>query len=254
MSSSFSETVQLIVSAGASMNTQNNVGNTAIMEYMKYIYDDLHYGVVEIVIPYYESIAYLIHHGADLWIRNNEGRDAMDILMLYRIRDYHPIVAELIDMWKQHYQNTDLMFMARYGHYFDTRYIKNVDAQNIDGLTALMHALQIPNEHTIRTIEKLIDVGSNVALGDILGRTLLHHAILNRVSADVLKAMLAYPHISNLVNVVDNNGSTPIHCSSTSDTVEILMSVPGIDLNIVDKHGKSAREIATSRLNNEIIL
>ena len=127
----------------------------------------------------------------------------------------------------------------------------SVNEQDVDGLTPLMLAVSMPENHE-NLIELLLDNNADVNLVDSSGRSALHIASLKGQSKNVnaLKCKtLNY-------NLQDNNGATALHLAAAFDqfeTAEFLVKDINVDVFIEDKQGRTALQIAKFRNITSII-
>lgn len=120
----------------------------------------------------------------------------------------------------------------------------DVNAQNTEGLSALMLAYEIETDKQIQfedVIERLVQAGANLELDDVNGETVLSYAVRRAANYDGihwLELLFAGPTPPN-VNHRSESGSTPLHDAvrvNYPEGVDFLLE-KGADPNIANNEG-----------------
>jgi len=162
----------------------------------------------------------------------------------------------LLDAIKNHSIN-------RVKQMLNERYIINVDMQDCNGQTPLIHAISLT--YTIKEspwershnhpeiVQMLLDKGANPNLPDKFGKTALHHAVSIRPKPKVINMLLEK---GANINLQCKSGWTALHIAaqgSKSKIVEILLQ-NGADPNLQDRYGRTALDlVGTYPESNKII-
>ncbi|TFK26020.1 ankyrin [Coprinopsis marcescibilis] len=125
----------------------------------------------------------------------------------------------------------------------------DVDMQDEEGVTLLMHAVQ---EGNVQFARMLVDAGCNVNVADFRGITALLHAwqleesdILNLFELDKMD-----------VNASNKNGETALICMSQwgfGKVVRALVDLKDIQVNLADRTGRTALMVASIEGVTEIV-
>jgi ankyrin repeat protein len=126
----------------------------------------------------------------------------------------------------------------------------DANARSKDGSTPLQFAAAVGNSETVSA---LLKQGARVDEGDNHGYTALHLAAAESDYLDTVKVLLAN-HAT--VNIENDEGETPLHLAVVSEDPDIvkalLSSGRGVDVDIKDKQGRTALDIANEDKCTEI--
>lgn len=146
--------VKLLIENGADVNTQNILGNTALIMSCKTRYDNC--GIIEL----------LLNNGADIMIQNKNDETALmvasNLEKLKLLLNYYCEINKLVD---NNGKNSirEQQFMKEYF----------INLQNIQGKNALM----LNSDDNYDAVKLLLNNGANIYLQDIYGNTALTNAI-----------------------------------------------------------------------------
>ncbi|BBN00323.1 hypothetical protein MPTK1_1g28160 [Marchantia polymorpha subsp. ruderalis] len=88
------------------------------------------------------------------------------------------------------------------------------------------------------------------------GVTLMHMITYTGYDqTSLLKCVLAFPQMEELINADDNDGRTPLHyaiLAGQSSSVQLLIDMPKLRLNKADKEGRSPIELAVKTRHTDI--
>jgi uncharacterized protein len=129
-----------------------------------------------------------------------------------------------------------------------------VNAQDIDGQTALMEAIKY-GQGTIAQL--LLDHGADPRLKDRFGHTPLFMAVdLGQVvTVRLLLESSTTVHDEDLVNIKETtHGHTPLHVAASHgyESIVQLLCDKGADRHLTDKYGTTAVQMATARGHRRI--
>ncbi|APR98290.1 ankyrin repeat domain-containing protein [Wolbachia endosymbiont of Folsomia candida] len=215
------EAVDLLLKAGADPNIRDGNGKSAIECVIDSAYRD--YTNIK---DYVYIIELLVNAGADPNARGQNGKSAIECVIDSAHEDwaniyYYPYIIESLikagaDPNAQSFGKTVLELV-----------IDATDYSNKD--------------QCIKVAKLLIKKGADVNLRDeLFGRTLLHHAAANGREniVELLLQSTEDKQRTQLLNVQDDNGNTPLHCAvenaGYSNVVELLLA-HGADYKIVNK-------------------
>lgn len=130
----------------------------------------------------------------------------------------------------------------------------NINIQNNDGSTVLMHFSKYCNNILSKFIVKLLlskDVGANINIQDNRGKTALFHAIANNnsiISRNIIKLLISSEvGGSSCVNTRDCDDYTPLMYSiryynniKDEEIIELILSKNTIDINLLCEKGYTA--------------
>jgi ankyrin repeat protein len=108
------------------------------------------------------------------------------------------------------------------------------------GNTAL-HALATKQIQNIHSVEALIEAGAALNEKDARGRTALHHMAKSGWIDGCASILNAAPRLSEVINVQDNDGKTPLLLASENedlDALVCLLMAHGADPRITDNEGR----------------
>ncbi|KAH6903976.1 hypothetical protein BKA70DRAFT_1403752 [Coprinopsis sp. MPI-PUGE-AT-0042] len=130
----------------------------------------------------------------------------------------------------------------------------DINAVDEDGMTALIHAVQMGQTEAAKILLGLPGIDVNAADREFKGWTALIHAAWEG-QTEVVKLLLGVPGIC--INAVDEAGcSALIHAvrEGSTEVVKLLLKAPGIDVNAASNlDGHTALSLAMRRGHREIV-
>ena len=149
-------------------------------------------------------------------------------------------------------------------------YIYKMTVTSILPLEIIIDRLLDPKEKTDKEIlesmvKKFLDYGSNIKFVDLENLEKKHPDIANRLKkyADLIKNI----NDNNItdstiidqdnINAVGENGDTALHCAvkkGDNDLIKKLLFIEGININIRNKEGKTAKELIRGKASIPIII
>jgi ankyrin repeat protein len=260
--------VQVLLSAGANVNSRNNYGVTPLMhlgtnasvELLRDllaagadIYAADESGMTALLkvagSSNFEVVNELINAGARIDVKDNEGTTAlMNAAGNEDARVVKFLVGAGLDVAaKDQNGGTALMIATRWGGTEAVRALiekGNINAADNEGATALMSAASQADPEITRM---LINKGANVNLKDDDGRTALMLAVADNKTGNVLLLLAAGADI----NAQDEEGQTALMRADEAETVMILLNARA-DMSIKDNKGRTALARALKEDQEEV--
>ncbi|XP_048250880.1 serine/threonine-protein phosphatase 6 regulatory ankyrin repeat subunit C-like [Haliotis rufescens] len=246
-----------LLTAGANVNSKNRLGETAL-----HLVGDEHkgdwYGYA-LIKARQSNTEQLIAAGADVNVQDEEGNTPL-MMAAMAGRNISPLLTARADVTSKNGLGKTALHLVcehRYPLFGDSVTHKrvteqliaagaDVNVQDKDGNTPLMMAVK-----TERNISPLLTAGANVNSKNGLGKTALHlvsdhmyeHALINERQSNTEQLIAAGADVS----AQDEDGNTPLHiCVKNNDyrSVKALLGVLPSDVNIRNRNGKSALDLA----------
>lgn len=262
------DTVGHLVNDGVNINQRDSKGRNALHHVIMSNYVSHHLRV-----KFEPLVRQLIRHGIDVNCKDCEGLTPIQYLVGMRSCDSDNITKdELIKSSLKLQSRCD--YHAGYDHF--VRYLvhnnANYEVVNKDGQTLLHLVTNKMNKDSYKTVIYLLDLGLDVNARCKTGETPLHRIATIPLDDVVWCTGLRLPILRLLVkngatiNAQDESGQTPLHkvvqhylefwkhdkneCPLMKAHLLMLMAdvliCHGCDINIVDLHGKSVRNILDS--------
>ncbi|XP_048250879.1 serine/threonine-protein phosphatase 6 regulatory ankyrin repeat subunit C-like [Haliotis rufescens] len=244
-----------LLTAGADVNSKNGLGRTAL--HLVGEQQDHRYGAAVINKSLTDQ---LIAAGADVKFQDKDGNTPL-MMAVKTGRDIAPLLTAGADVNSKNGLGRTALHLVgeqqdhRYGAAVINKSLTDqliaagadVKVQDKDGNTPLMIAVK-----TGRDISPLLTAGADVNSKNGLGRTALH--LVSARDYHLYRATVTHESLTEQliaagadVNVQDKDGNTPLHiCVKNNDyrSVKVLLSVLRSDVNITNRNGKSALDLA----------
>ena len=118
-------------------------------------------------------------------------------------------------------------------------------------MKTVLHRAEIDDQGNVQLVSKLLKHNANPNTKELNGwtRAPFHFAVKFSTGKNRISKLNLLLQAGADVNAMSNNGQTPLHCATAvisghDDCIDFLLGVSDVNLNVLDKKGKTVLDLA----------